>query len=214
MQANLMVVEDEPLITFELEQILSSLGHQIVCTAKSGDEAIQYHKKYAPDLILMDISLDGDINGIDAGRIISECGGTPIIFLTAYDSDELVNDALKANIYGYLIKPIDARVLAVAIKTAIHKSGSELLIKSKCDYLANAFDAIRANIAIINLNGEITHVNKSWNQFSCSNGSSITDWVGVNYIDACETSAKLKSDYAKSTLHGINKYTFSVLQYL
>jgi signal transduction histidine kinase len=118
---NILIVEDELLIAKNLSHKLEILGYQIVGIVSSGADAIQRAGEMEPDLILMDIVIKGDIDGIEAAVIINQKFDIPIIYTTAYADDETLQRAENTGSYGYLLKPFKQRELHATIKIALSK---------------------------------------------------------------------------------------------
>jgi len=118
---NILIVEDELLIAKSLAQKLEKLGYQIADIVSSGADAIQRAGELEPDLILMDIVIKGDIDGIETAVIINQELDIPIIYTTAYADDETLQRAEKTGSYGYLLKPFKQRELHATIKIALSK---------------------------------------------------------------------------------------------
>ena len=118
---NILIVEDELLIAKNLSHKLENLGYQIVGIVSSGADAIQRAGELEPDLILMDIVIKGDIDGIEAAVIINQKFDIPIIYTTAYADDETLQRAENTGCYGYLLKPFKQRELHATIKIALSK---------------------------------------------------------------------------------------------
>ena len=121
----ILVVEDESIIAMELEAHLTSMDYEVVGRASSGVEAIAKARELRPDLILMDIVMPGEKNGIEASEeIISEMD-VPIIFLTAYADEEFIKRAKTVGPFGYIVKPYEDRELRAAIEIALYKKEME-----------------------------------------------------------------------------------------
>jgi CheY-like chemotaxis protein len=106
--AKIMVVEDEGIVSIDIRNILTKLGYSIACVAFSGEEAVDKIKnKCQPDLILMDIGLKGNLDGIDAAKQIKPLCSAPVIFLTGFADDHTLSRAKEAGPAGYLVKPIN-----------------------------------------------------------------------------------------------------------
>lgn len=117
----ILIVEDQLIIGLDLRLMLESLGYQITGIVGSGEECIESVRKEKPDLVLMDIMLSGEIDGIFTAELINREFDVPIIYLTAH-SDE--NSLVRANLtepYGYIVKPIDEKYLYSAIEIALHR---------------------------------------------------------------------------------------------
>ena len=118
---NILIVEDELLIAKNLSHKLESLGYQIVGIVSSGADAIQRAGEMEPDLILMDIVIKGDMDGIETAVIINQKFDIPIIYTTAYADDETLQRAENTGSCGYLLKPFKQRELHATIKIALSK---------------------------------------------------------------------------------------------
>ena len=118
---NILIVEDELLIAKNLSHKLESLGYQIVGIVSCGADAIQRAGEMKPDLILMDIVIKGDIDGIETAVRINQKFDIPIIYTTAYADDETLQRAENTGSYGYLLKPFKQRELHATIKIALSK---------------------------------------------------------------------------------------------
>ena len=121
MSANVLIVEDEVLVARDIQARLSRMGYQVVGTASKGEEAVTMALQTNPDLILMDINLRGDMDGIEAAVKINECRSIPIIFCTAYSNNEVLERAKITSPFGYVLKPFDNRELEINIEIALFK---------------------------------------------------------------------------------------------
>ncbi len=120
-EIKILIVEDELLIGKGLARKLKKLGYQVVDIVSSGEAAIERVREQLTDLILMDIVLEGAIDGIEAAQKINEIQSLPIIYLTAYADDATLVRAENTNYYGYLLKPYKERELYATIKMALKK---------------------------------------------------------------------------------------------
>ncbi|MHC1599820.1 MAG: response regulator [Candidatus Methanospirareceae archaeon] len=123
----ILVVEDESIIAMNLEEHLTEMGYEVVGIAASGDEAIAKARELHPDLILMDIAMPGEKDGIDAAEEITSETDISIIFLTAYADEELIQRAKTVGPFGYIVKPYKDRELRAAIEVALYKRDKEAL---------------------------------------------------------------------------------------
>jgi CheY-like chemotaxis protein len=101
-EGSILIVEDESLIARDIKLSLEGLGYGVVDIASSGEEAIQKTRELNPGLVLMDIMLKGDVDGIEAAEVIYRELDIPVVFLTAHSNDSIVERAKAANPYGYL----------------------------------------------------------------------------------------------------------------
>jgi diguanylate cyclase (GGDEF)-like protein/PAS domain S-box-containing protein len=117
----IMLVEDEVIVAMDVQQRLEKLGYEVVAHATSGEEALRFAEKTNPDLILMDIKIRGEMDGIETASHIRKSQDIPIIYVTAFSGDETIKRARETEAFGYLIKPFDDRELRSSIEVAIYK---------------------------------------------------------------------------------------------
>lgn len=119
-KANLLIVEDEVVIAADLESRLKSIGYTIIGMATSADKALELVDKHRPDLIMMDIVLQGEMDGIEAAEAIRDKWGIPVIFLTAYADTERLERAKLTYPFGYILKPFQDRDLKITLDMALY----------------------------------------------------------------------------------------------
>ena len=118
----ILITEDEGIVALDLQTTLEGMGYSVVGVASSGEEAIEKAAETQPDLVLMDIMLAGDMDGVTAAAQIHDNLHIPVIFLTAYADDHILERAKRAEPYGYIIKPFkEDREVYIAIEMALHK---------------------------------------------------------------------------------------------
>jgi two-component system, cell cycle sensor histidine kinase and response regulator CckA len=114
MKARILIVEDESIVQLDLQRRLERIGHSVVGMALKGEEAIAKAVELKPDLVLMDIRLDGSMDGIEAARRIRAQQGTPVIYVTAYAS--VFDEAAQQDVFGPCVsKPFRTNELEMAI---------------------------------------------------------------------------------------------------
>ncbi len=127
---NILIVEDDPIASLLCERALDGAGYNVLGPATSGETAVELVKNGPdPDLVLMDISLEGDMDGIDASEHIGAVSDVPVIFLTAHSHDRLIERAKATSPYGYLVKPIDGDALLAAVKTTLYRRAMDLKLR-------------------------------------------------------------------------------------
>jgi len=127
--AKILVVEDEVITAKDIAETLKSQGYDVPAIALSGEEAIQKAEAIRPDLVLMDIVLKGDVDGIAAARQIRDRFDIPVVYLTAYADSEIVKRARITEPFGYIIKPFEARELRTNIEMALYKHKAEKALR-------------------------------------------------------------------------------------
>jgi len=132
---NVLVVEDESIVSKDIQYSLKKLGYNVVGVAATGQKAIELCGEKLPDIILMDIMLKGDINGIEASTRIKEVYNIPVIFLTAYADENTLSKAKVTEPYAYIIKPFKEIDLHTSIEMAFYKHSKELEILKERDML-------------------------------------------------------------------------------
>lgn len=122
--AKILVVEDEGIVSIDIRNMLKNLGYTIAGVAFLGEEAVQKAESTQPDLVLMDIGLKGEIDGIEAAKTIRDRFHIPVVFLTGFADENTLTKAKEADPSGFIIKPIKEEELTATIKKAL-SSNSE-----------------------------------------------------------------------------------------
>jgi diguanylate cyclase (GGDEF)-like protein len=132
---SILLVEDEGLIARDLEDTLTRLGYRVSGIASEGAEAIEMARELHPQLVVMDVSLRGDVDGIEAACAIQEDAPVPVIFLTGHSDTETLQRAVMTGPLGYLIKPFQEDDLRCAIEVAIHKHRADIERRRREEHL-------------------------------------------------------------------------------
>ena len=119
----IVIAEDEPLARLDLGQMLENLGHEVVGQAGDGRTAVDLARELTPDLVIMDIKMPGEIDGLGAAGLLAEERVAPVLLLTAYSDQEFIDGARDAGVMGYLVKPYGENQLAPAIEVALARFG-------------------------------------------------------------------------------------------
>ncbi len=154
----ILLVEDDAIETMDIKRTLESFGYEVPCTASRGEEAVEKARKELPDLILMDIILKGELNGIEAANEINELE-IPIIYLTAHSEEDTVQKAKVTGPYGYLIKPYDPFELRYAIELALYKNQMEKKLKESEKRYKSIVETANEGIWATDANFNINYVN-------------------------------------------------------
>ncbi len=147
---NILVVDDESIIALNLEEDLKELGYETVGIASSGEQAIEKARELRPDLILMDIAMPGEKDGIDAAEAITAELDIPVILLTAYADEELIKRAKSVKPSGYILKPYDKREVRAVVEMALYKKEAERKLQRVHDELENRVSERTAELTKIN----------------------------------------------------------------
>jgi two-component system sensor histidine kinase UhpB len=128
-KARVLVVEDEKIIAKDIESTLKRIGHESAGSVARGEDAIIAAEKEKPDMVLMDITLKGEMDGIEAAKIINDRFNIPIVYITAHQDEDTIEKTKGTNPYGYITKPLDDRDLSTAINSAMYRRDVELKLK-------------------------------------------------------------------------------------
>ncbi len=138
----ILIVEDEKIITFDLQRRLKSFGYDVLGSCTSGTEALEFCARERPDLVLMDILLEGDLDGIETGKILLERYQIPSIFLTAYSDPNTLERAKVAQPLAYIIKPFKERELQTTLDVALYKSKADARIRDQERWLGAILNSV------------------------------------------------------------------------
>jgi diguanylate cyclase (GGDEF)-like protein/PAS domain S-box-containing protein len=159
MSANLLVIEDERIVARDLKLALESLGYCVPAIADSGEMAIEKAEELRPDLILMDIRLAGEIDGITAAQRILEQFDIPVIYLTAHSDEATLARAKFTRPLGYIVKPFAEQELRPIIEMALYKHKMELKLKENAQWLATVLNSIGDGVITTDTLGRVTLLN-------------------------------------------------------
>jgi len=157
--STIAVVEDEIVVAMELEERLRSMGYQVTGICASGQDAILEVNEKLPDLVLMDIRLDGELDGIQTAELIRRRHDIPIVYLTAYADDTTVQRAKQTEPFGYLIKPFSETELRTTIEVALYKHQQEQKAKEASLWFSATIDILGAGVLVTDRDGFIIHMN-------------------------------------------------------
>jgi len=124
--ARIVVVEDEGIVALDIQSKLEVMGYEVPAVAASAAEALARVEECRPDLVLMDIQIEGDIDGVQAADQITKQLGVPVVFLTAYSDEDTLERAKATQPMGYLFKPLEERELYATVEIALHRHQSDL----------------------------------------------------------------------------------------
>jgi len=158
-KSKILIVEDEWIIANDIKSSLKDLGYSVVAVVATGKEAIEKSETKSPDLVLMDIVLQGEIDGIQAASHIMSCLDIPIVYLTAYTDDAVLKQAKKSGAYGYLVKPFKDREMQATIEMALYKHQMEKMLKQSESRLLTTLRSINDAVISTDRGGAVTFMN-------------------------------------------------------
>jgi PAS domain S-box-containing protein len=159
MTHRIMLVEDEAIVAMDVRQRLQVMGYEVVAHATSGEDAIRFALDTAPDLILMDIKIRGDLDGTEAAAQIRKSQNIPVIYLAAYTDESTLVKACLSEAFGYLIKPFEDRELHSSIEIALYKHKMEKKLQESEERYRKLVETSPDGIAITDLKGCLLAVN-------------------------------------------------------
>jgi signal transduction histidine kinase/CheY-like chemotaxis protein len=158
---SILVVEDENVVAMDLVSSLAKLLYPVAGVAASGEEAIALAQSTKPDLVLMDIHLRGDMNGIGAAQQIQENLFIPVVYLTAYSDQGTLDQARLTQPFGYILKPFEDREVDVAIQIALYRHKMDLLLRDSQRRLDTILASISDAVIATDNQRRITFLNRS-----------------------------------------------------
>lgn len=200
-KARILIIEDEVLISADLESRLKSFGYEICGNATTAEKALETLERTQLDLVLIDIVLKGEMDGIKAAEIIREHWGIPVVFLTAYADADRLERAKLTTPFGYILKPFQNRDLKVTIEMALY--AAEVDAQRKKAEKDNAFQAkllasVGQSVIATDDKGLITYWNKAAEKMY---GWSSDEAVGRNIIEVIpKDQSKTEADNVMKTL--------------
>ncbi len=146
---NILIAENEPITALGERDLLEKLGYGVAGIAASGEEAVRMCADCNPDLILMDIALDGSLDGIAAAKSINQHHDIPIIFVTARDTESYLDRTKPIEPFGYLVKPFNNTDLSSAVEIALYKHRLERKLRESEEKYRSLFEAANDAIFVV-----------------------------------------------------------------
>ncbi len=207
-KAKVLIVEDDRVVVKDLQGSLEDLGFDIASIVSSGEEALKKAKENKPDIVLMDIVLKGDMDGIEtAGQIHSQFD-IPVVYLTSYTDEKVLERAKITEPFGYISKPFVERELNIAIEIALYKHKMEKKLKESEKWFSTTLRSVGDAVIATDINGYVTFMNPV--------AQSLTGWdqeeaIGkpvdnVFHILEEETKEQFENPVAKVIREGRNVY--------
>ncbi|MGA7721992.1 MAG: PAS domain S-box protein [Ignavibacteriaceae bacterium] len=158
-KASILIVEDNNIVMLELKDRLEEMGYNVIDTSSSGPDAIKKAELHKPDLIIMDIRLKGDMDGIETSASIKKTMEVPIVYLTAHADDNTLQRAKITEPYGYIIKPFEERELNTALEMALYKHAMEKRLRESEHWLSATLKSIGDALIATDSKGIIKIIN-------------------------------------------------------
>lgn len=159
MGRSILIVEDERLVARDLQLTLIAMGYRVPTTVASADEAIRAASESCPDLVLMDIHIKGERDGIDTAELMRTRFGVPVVYLTAYADDATLSRAKRTQPYGYLLKPVKVEELRSTIEMALYKHAMDRLLGERERWYSTTLKSIGDAVISTDATSLITFMN-------------------------------------------------------
>ncbi len=155
----IMVVEDESIIAEDIRMSLINNGYVVPAVVSTGEAAVEKVKEAKPDLILMDVMIAGKMDGIETASTIHSKINVPVVFLTAYSDDKILERAKITEPFGYLIKPFKDRELYITIEMALYKHRIQQELKESKEFYEDILQGIITGVWVTDINDIIIYTN-------------------------------------------------------
>ena len=158
-EAQILVVEDESIVAEHIRRSLKKLGYSVSSVVNTGEKAVKEVEKNSPDLVLMDIVLQGETDGIETAKQIRSRFNIPVVYLTAYSDEKILERAKITEPFGYVIKPFNERDLRINIEIALYKHKMERDLKESEQWLAATLKSLGEAVIATDKKGIIKIIN-------------------------------------------------------
>jgi len=165
-KAKILIVEDERIVASDLSNRIERLGYSVVGMASTGEEAIETASSTQPDLVLMDITLQGKIDGVEASDQIRRLYEIPVVYVTAHSDEHTLQRAKITEPFGYVLKPFEERELRTTMEMALYKSSTDRRLRDNERWLATTMSTITDAVITTDRNGKIRLMNAVAEEFA------------------------------------------------
>lgn len=158
---SVLIVEDERIVAIDLQQTLSRMGYDAFAIAASADEAMQRASERRPDVVLMDIRIKGDRDGVETATLLRQQFEVPIVYLTAHADDATVERAKHTEPYGYLLKPVKSAELRSVLEVSLYKHAMERKLRERERWFSTTLRSIADSVVAVDTAGNVIFMNSA-----------------------------------------------------
>lgn len=158
-KTRVLIVEDDSIIAADLRATLEALGYEVTGVAHSGEDGIKKASETRPDIVLMDIVLKGQIDGIKAAGLIFKSFSIPVVYLTSHSDKATLKRALETGPFGYILKPYEEKDMRATIEMALYKHNIEARLKASEKWLSVMLKSIGDAVIATNAAGKVEYIN-------------------------------------------------------
>jgi PAS domain S-box-containing protein len=189
----ILIVEDEGIIAKDIERALMKLAYHVTGIVSTGEEALLQTADDRPDLVLMDIMLKGEIDGIETAQRMRQQFGLPVVYLTAFGDPKTLQRATATAPFGYVLKPFEDRDLYAAVESALYRHQMERDLRSAKQELVSILAAAFDGLIVSDRDGLVAMINAA--------ATDLTEWsgeeaLGKDWAEIFKTTEPLPSDLA------------------
>jgi len=178
-EINVLVVEDESIVAEDIRRTLIKLGYAVTGVASSGEMAIKKVEEHVPDLVMMDIVLKGGMDGIETAKQIRSRFNIPVVYLTAFSDEKILERAKITEPFGYIIKPFKERELKINVEIALYKHRAEERLKESKEFYEGVLEGIVNGVWVTDKNDTICYANKGTEILM---GTNLEQIVGIKVL--------------------------------
>jgi PAS domain S-box-containing protein len=195
-----LIVEDDKASAYAMRRMLSEEGFEVVGEASAGEEAVTLVIELEPDIVLMDISIEGDLDGVEAANAIKRIADVPIIYLSGYSDNETVERAKRTSPFGYILKPFTKKELDISIQMALYKNEMESQLKENELRLSTLLANIPSAVIQTDINKQVVYLNpvaEVFTQISIekARGKNLQEIVNLRRLDAGSSPLNLANQF-------------------
>lgn len=187
---DILIVEDERIIAHDLKKDLENFGYSVCGIASSGRDAITLAEEAHPDLVLMDINIKGNVDGVQVAKVMKTRFNLPVIFLTGYADEATLERVKEVGPSGYLVKPFKQREIRAAIEIALERRTGGAALKVRENWFSHLMEEVPVGIIVLNDQEMITYLNPECERLLGLDASVITGkafWALASFASGLTT---------------------------
>ena len=192
-----LIVEDERIVAKDLQQTLNGLGYQAYAIASSAEDAIARASERCPDVVLMDIRIEGSLDGIQTAELLKRRFDVPVVFLTAHSDDATLERAKRVDPHGYLIKPLRTAELRSALEMSLYRHEMERRMRERERWHTKSLETVGDAVVAVDLAGRVTFMNQAAENLT---GTSAADAIGKPVRDVVKITRQTGEPFSDTPL--------------